>query len=69
MVNLIKTYDAVRIKRWSDVFVPPMLLNTEDEDENGKVNLKQHKEPLGFDDTDRGGAGGIELSSLLSKPK
>ena len=44
MVNLVKAYDAVRVKRWSDVFIAPDLIDTSDCDKNtGKVNLNQER--------------------------
>jgi len=64
MMNLLKAYDTVRLKRWSSVFVPPDIVDTSDIDEEG--NIVNHKSPIQeIRETSRGDQGGVDLSNLF----
>lgn len=62
LMNLLKAYDTLRLKRWSSVFVPPDIVDTSDGDSAANYMTGDHNDA---NDTGRGKPADLELATFL----
>jgi len=63
LMNLLKAYDTLRLKRWSSIFVPPDIVDTSDGD--SAANYMDNNISVNQEETNRVRGAETELSNML----